>query len=146
MWNGHCHRGHCYKNQTRKGTNSKKDKFFCLYFFLSITYSQYGSPRCIFLVSEKVKFGFRLSTAPSPHPWWPELQKSSLKPNSFHLSCQGHLFALPTHLSSVASTISKSNSGPIDVIASSSVTSAMSLGFSVANPIVSANLFAPFPA
>ena len=38
-----------------------------LYFFRSTTHSQWESPRTIFLVSLKEKFGFRLSVAPSPH-------------------------------------------------------------------------------
>lgn len=40
---------------------------FCLYFFRSTTHSQCESPRSIFLVSLNVKFGFKLSAAPSPH-------------------------------------------------------------------------------
>ena len=40
---------------------------FCLYFFRSITHSQCESPCSMFLVNLNVKFGFRLSTAPSPH-------------------------------------------------------------------------------
>jgi hypothetical protein len=40
---------------------------WCFYFFRSTTHSQCESPRTIFLVSVKVKFGFRLSVAPAPH-------------------------------------------------------------------------------
>jgi hypothetical protein len=39
---------------------------FRLYFFCSTTHSQCESPPTIFLVSLKVKFGFKLSVAPSP--------------------------------------------------------------------------------
>ena len=39
----------------------------CLYFFRSTTHSQCESPATIFFVSLNVKFGFKLSTAPSPH-------------------------------------------------------------------------------
>ena len=40
---------------------------FRFYFFRSTTHSQCESPCSIFLVSLNVKFGFRLSAAPSPH-------------------------------------------------------------------------------
>jgi hypothetical protein len=38
-----------------------------IYSFPSTTHSQWDSPWSMFLVSLDVQFGFRLSTAPSPH-------------------------------------------------------------------------------
>jgi hypothetical protein len=54
-----------FSASSEKSNVGRLGSFF--YFFRSTTHSQCESPSSMFLVSLKVKFGFRLSAAPSPH-------------------------------------------------------------------------------